>query len=91
MTTINLENTISVESLKALAKILKENPHQYTKDEIGSMTGIAPRTARELIFVYDRRPDLIDEVLKDEISLYRAVQITRAEPNTWKKQRRTRF
>jgi hypothetical protein len=88
---INLENRISVESLRALAALFKSNPHKHTKAEIAAMTGIAPRTAREVMFVYDRRPDLVEQVFADDISLYRAGKLTRSEPNKWQKQRCTRF
>ena len=91
VTSINLQGRISVKSIKALALLFKGNPRKYTAVEIAKESGISSRSARELLFVYERRPDLIEQVFIDEISLYRAGQITRAEPDSWKPLKRTRF
>lgn len=88
---INLEARISVDALKILEKIFKGGLPRLTNAEISKESGISERTVRNLKYVQARRPDLLAQVFKDEISVARATMLTRADPEQWETVRRTRF
>jgi hypothetical protein len=88
---INLEARISVDALKTLEKIFQGGIPKMTNAEISKASGISERTVRNLKYVQARRPDLLRQVFKDEISVARATMLTRADPEHWETVRRTRF
>jgi hypothetical protein len=88
---VNLQKRIPLKSLEALADVFKDNPYRHSASEISDLTGIAARTVRELLLVYDRRPDLVKQVLADKLSLYQAGKLMRAAPSKWKAQPKTRL
>jgi hypothetical protein len=87
---VNMHLRMPLKSLEALAELFKDNPYRHTVEEISEKSGIAKRTIRELLLVHARRPDLAQEVFNDQLSLYQAGKMMRAEPAKWKPKRRSR-
>jgi hypothetical protein len=90
----NDQSTKAESRLKVLKRWLnfsKEILESIQRQKLPNSPVSPPEAPEKVRFVYDRRPDLIKQVFVDEISLYRAGQITRAEPDLWKPMKRTRF
>lgn len=87
----NLHKRLPVAALASLAEFFKDNPHQYSPGWISEKAGVRIRTVRVLLLIWDRRPDLVKQVLADELSLYKAGELMRADPSKWRKQTRTRL
>ena len=87
----SLHKRLPLAALETLKGFFKENPHRHPPAEISEKTGVNVRTVRVLLLIWDRRPDLVKQVLADELSLYKAGELMRAEPSKWRKQTRTRL
>jgi len=87
----NFDKRLPVESLKILADLFKGNPDKLGPAKISEKAGIATNTARAVILLNARRPDLAQEFFADRLSLHQAIRLMRAEPEKWETKPRTRM
>ena len=90
---VALKNRISVEALKALEKIFAKGGAQLqTAQAIAVSVGISRRTVCDLQLIDRRRPDLLPEIFADRMSISKAAEVMKAQPEKWKTEKaRTRF
>ena len=89
---VNLQSRIPIDSLQILRGYFDgQNPRKYGSTEISQAAGVATVTVRNLLTLFDRRPDLLKLVFSDQLSLYRATKLMKAEPEKWLIRAKTRL
>ena len=81
---------LSQQQLVRLGEVLSRE-HLAPTSEIVKFAQVSVTVGQRAKWVQCRRPDLLEQALKDEISLFEANRLTLASPEKWINQRKPRF